>query len=60
MLVISRRELERIVIDDEIEIVVLKVRGNRVLLGIEAPNHLAIHRKEVWVKQNDDEPRLAS
>ena len=41
-------------IDNEIELKVLKIRGNQVHLGIDAPKKSAVHRKEVWLRiQND-------
>ncbi len=47
MLVLSRKEGQRIVIGSGIEIVVTEVRGNRVKLGITAPPEVPIHRKEL-------------
>ena len=47
MLVLSRREDERILIGDDVEIVVVKIRGGRVQLGIQAANGLPVHRKEL-------------
>ncbi len=48
MLILTRKEDESIIIDDEIEIKVLAVEGNRVQLGIEAPKEITIHRQEVY------------
>lgn len=47
MLVLSRKKDEQILIDDCIKVTVLKVDGQKVRLGIEAPAEIAIHRKEV-------------
>ena len=47
MLVLSRRVNESIQIDQEIEVTVLEVRGNRVKLAIKAPRHVAIRRSEL-------------
>lgn len=47
MLVLNRRKDERIVINDEITVMVVDVRGDRVLLGIEAPASMPVHRQEV-------------
>ncbi len=47
MLVLTRKENESIMIDPDIEIVVVGVRGNRVRLGINAPKHVGIYRKEL-------------
>ncbi len=50
MLVLTRRAGESIMIDDKIELKVLKIRGSQVHLGIEAPRQAAVHRKEVWLR----------
>lgn len=47
MLVLSRKPNEQIVLDGDITITVCEVRGQRVRLGIEAPEHVAIRRKEL-------------
>jgi carbon storage regulator CsrA len=47
MLVLSRKEGERIVIGDNITLVVSKVNGNRVTIGIEAPRDLKVVRGEL-------------
>ena len=53
MLVLTRRAGESIMIDDKIELKVLKIRGSQVHLGIEAPRAAAVHRKEVWLRIQD-------
>ena len=58
MLVLTRRAGESIMIDDEIELKVLKIRGSQVHLGIEAPRNSAVHRREVWVRIHG-EPQAA-
>ena len=56
MLVLTRRAGESIMIDDDIELKVLKIRGSQVHLGIDAPKRAAVHRKEVWIRiQNEVE-----
>jgi carbon storage regulator len=45
MLVLSRRESERIVIDGQITVSIVKVRGKVVRLGIEAPPDVPIRRE---------------
>lgn len=47
MLVLSRKTDQSIKIGDDIEIMVVQITGNKVRLGIVAPNH-TIHRKEVY------------
>ena len=48
MLVLSRKRDESIVINDDITIVIVEIRGDKVRLGIEAPKEVPVHRKEVW------------
>lgn len=48
MLVLSRQRNEAIMIGDNIEIVVVDIRGDRVRLGISAPQHIPVHRKEIY------------
>lgn len=47
MLVLSRREGERIVIGDDITLVISRVSGNRVTIGIEAPRDVKVVRGEL-------------
>jgi carbon storage regulator len=48
MLVLSRKRDERIMIGDQISLLVVEIKGDRVRLGIEAPSDVAVHRKEVY------------
>ena len=48
MLVLSRQRDESIVIGDDIEIVIVDVRGDKVRLGITAPKHIPVHRREIY------------
>lgn len=48
MLVLSRQRDETIIIGDDIEITVVDIRGEKVRLGITAPSHISVHRKEVY------------
>ena len=48
MLVLSRRKDESIVIGEDITIVVVEIRGNQVVLGIDAPSDTPVHRQEVF------------
>jgi carbon storage regulator len=47
MLILSRRQDEKIVIADNITVMVVEIRGDKVRLGIEAPPEITIHREEV-------------
>jgi carbon storage regulator len=48
MLVLSRKKNERIVVSQDITIVVVEIRADKVRLGIEAPSHIPVHRGEVF------------
>jgi carbon storage regulator len=48
MLVLSRKKNESIVINDDITIVVVEIRGDKVRLGVEAPKEIPVHRREVY------------
>lgn len=47
MLVLSRKKNESIVIDENIVITVVEIRGDKVRLGIQAPREVPIHRSEI-------------
>ncbi len=48
MLVLSRKQDEKIIIGDSITLMVISIQGDKVRLGIEAPKHVSIHREEVY------------
>ncbi len=48
MLVLSRKKDESIVINNDIKIVVVEIRGDKVRLGVEAPKEVPVHRQEVF------------
>jgi carbon storage regulator len=50
MLVLTRRTRQSIMIGDEIELSVLSVSGEKVRIGIEAPNEVKVFRKEVYLR----------
>ena len=54
MLVLSRRESERIKLGDSIVVTVVRVAGDRVRLGIEAPPDLLVLREELEVNKPAD------
>lgn len=57
MLVLTRAVGERLIINNgEIQLNVLEVKGNQVRIGIEAPKHVSIHRKEVYDRIKTDVP----
>jgi carbon storage regulator len=59
MLVLSRKKDEKIIIGDNITVMVIEIRGDKVRLGIEAPKEVTVHRQEVYdaIKREQDEKR---
>ena len=57
MLVLSRKKNESIVINNDITIVVVEIRGDKVRLGVEAPKEVPVHRREVYeaIKRNSQQ-----
>ena len=50
MLALSRKKNEAIIINNDIEITVLEVKGDQVKIGISAPKEVPIYRKEVYIQ----------
>ena len=48
MLVLSRQRDESIMIGDNVEIIIVDVRGDKVRLGITAPKEIPVHRREIY------------
>lgn len=57
MLVLTRKNNESIMIGDEIEVRVLSISRDKIRIGITAPKHVPVFRKEVYIsiKQEDSE-----
>ncbi len=60
MLVLSRKKDESIVIDGNIVITVVEVRGDKVRLGIQAPREIPIHRSEVHEAIKNEQNKQAA
>ena len=56
MLVLSRKLNETIVINGNIRVTVVGLRGNQVRLGIEAPDSIAIFRQELFDRSRSEDP----
>lgn len=50
MLALSRKKNEAIIVNNNVEITILEVKGDQVKLGITAPKEVPIYRKEVYVQ----------
>lgn len=53
MLALSRKKGESLMINNNIEITVLEVKGDQVKIGISAPKEIPVYRKEVYVQIQD-------
>jgi len=61
MLVLARKLNESIMIGDDIEIIVIDIKGDQVKLGIKAPKSITVHRKEIYLEiQNQNVAALSS
>ena len=48
MLVLSRRKNESIMVGDDVQIMIVGIRGDKIRVGITAPESIPVHRKEVY------------
>ncbi len=48
MLVLSRNKNESIMIGDDVEVLIVDIKGGKVRLGITAPKHIPVHRREIY------------
>ncbi len=53
MLALSRKKNEAIVINNNIEITILEIKGDQVKIGVSAPKEVPVYRKEVYVQIQD-------
>lgn len=57
MLALTRKKGEALVLNNDIEITVLEIKGDQVKLGIHAPKEVPVYRKEIYLqiqKENQD------
>ena len=59
MLVLTRRLNQSIKIGDDIEIMIIEVRGDQVRLGVTAPRDVAVHRKEIYLQIQQENQNAA-
>lgn len=50
MLILARKINESIIIGDDVEIVIIDIKGDQVKVGIKAPKSIAVHRKEIYLE----------
>lgn len=54
MLALTRRKGEALIINNNVEIDILEIRGDQVKIGISAPKEVPIYRKEVYLQIQDE------
>ncbi|MCI8408563.1 MAG: carbon storage regulator CsrA [Lachnospiraceae bacterium] len=54
MLALSRKQNESIVIGNDIEITILDVKNDQVKIGINAPKHVGVYRKEIYLQIQEE------
>lgn len=57
MLLLSRKKDEKIIIGDNITLMVIEIRGDKVRLGIDAPRDVPVHRQEVYEAIQRENPQ---
>ena len=61
MLALSRKKNEALIINNNVEITILEVKGDQVKVGIEAPREIPVYRKEVYLQiQKENEEAMSS
>ena len=57
MLILTRRTGETLMVGDDVTVTVLGIKGNQVRIGINAPDHVPVHREEIYerIKQEQAE-----
>lgn len=60
MLALSRKKDESIIINNNIEITVIEVKGDQVKIGITAPKSVPVYRKEVYVQIQESNKEAAN
>lgn len=60
MLALTRKKGESLVINNNIEITVLEIRGDQIKIGIRAPKDVPVYRKEVYIQIQEENEESSS
>jgi carbon storage regulator len=58
MLVLTRKAGQNVMIGDDVTVSVIRIQGNRVRIGVEAPSHLGIRREEAQSRSPQERRQL--
>lgn len=59
MLALSRKINESVVIDSQIEVTILEIKGDQVKIGINAPKKIPVYRKELYLQIQQENKNAA-
>jgi len=57
VLILTRRAGESVMIGEDVTVTVLRIKGNQVRLGVNAPKNISVQREEILKKKTDSEPQ---
>ncbi len=60
MLALSRKKGEAIIVNNDIELTILEIKGDQVKVGISAPKSVPVYRKEVYLQIQEENQAVAS
>ena len=60
MLALTRKKGESLVLNNDIEVTMLEIRGDQVKLGVKAPREVPVYRKEVYLQIQKENEAAAS
>ena len=60
MLALTRKQGESLVVNNNIEITILEIRGDQIKIGISAPKDVPIYRKEVFLQIQEEHQKAAA
>lgn len=60
MLALTRKKGESLVLNNNVEVTVLEIRGDQVKLGVKAPREVPVYRKEVYLQIQKENEAAAS
>lgn len=63
MLALARKVNESVIINDDIEVTILEIKGDQVKVGIKAPKSIPVYRKELYLqiqKENEEAVNVAN